>query len=152
MQAIYNKKTSIITKIIDTAEQNIGIYLQENEDYKNYPFNNYLSKGTNINIYLDNGKLRPNSEQIEMGFVTLNDDEVLEDEVIRKLTEIEQIEIDLIPIPTDQEIKIDDKGNKYLQPITDPVDKELQVIEDEIHLIEDEVLKSIIQDRMEGKI
>ena len=150
MQAIYNTKTSIITRIIDTSDQNIGKYLNENEDYKNYPFSNDLSKGENINKFTDEGRLRPNSELIADGLITLGDDEILEDEVIRKLTEIEQIEMDLIPMPTDQEIIIDEEGNKSLQTIVDPIDKELQAVESEIKTMEDNALKSIIQDRIEG--
>ena len=152
MQAIYNTKTSIITRMIDTSEQNIGKYLNENENYKDYPFSNDLSTGENINKYTDEGKLRPNSELVADGFIILGDDEILEDEVIRKLTEIEQIEMDLIPMPIDQEITIDEDGNKSLQAIIDPIDEELQTIESEIKTIEDEALKSLIQERLEGKI
>ena len=152
MQAIYNTKTSIITRMIDTSEQNIGKYLNENEDYKDYPFSNDLSTGENINKYTDEGKLRPNSELVAKGLITLGDDEVLENEVIRKLTEIEQIEMDLIPMPTDQEIIIDEEGNKSLQTIIDPIDEELATIESEIKTMEDEALKSLIQERLEGKI
>ena len=150
MKAIYNTKTSIITRMIDTSEQNIGKYLNENEDYKDYPFSNDLSKGENINKFTDEGRLRPNSELIEDGFIILGDDEVLEDGVIRKLTEIEQIEMDLIPMPTDQEIKIDEDGNKSLQAIADPIADELQTVESEIKTMENNALKSIIQDRIEG--
>ena len=152
MKAIYNTKTSIITRIIDTSEQNIGKYLNENENYKDYPFSNDLSTGENINKYTDEGKLRPNSELVADGFITLGDDEILEDEVIRTLTEIEQIEMDLIPMPTDQEIIIDEEGNKSLQTIVDPIDEELQAVESEIKTMEDEALKSLIQERIEGKI
>ena len=152
MQAIYNTKTSIITRMIDTSEQNIGKYLNENEDYKDYPFSNDLSTGENINKYTDEGRLRPVSELIEMGLITLGDDEILENGVIRKLTEIEQIEMDLIPMPTDQEIIIDEDGNKSLQTIVDPIDEELQAVESEIKTMEDEALKSLIQERLEGKI
>ena len=138
--------------MIDTSEQNIGKYLNENEDYKDYPFSNDLSTGENINKYTDEGKLRPNSELVAKGLITLGDDEVLENEVIRKLTEIEQIEMDLIPMPTDQEIIIDEEGNKSLQTIIDPIDEELATIESEIKTMEDEALKSLIQERLEGKI
>ena len=150
MQAIYNTKTSIITRMIDTSDQNIGKYLDENEDCKQIPFSNDLRVGEHINKFTNEGRLRPNSELIEDGFIILGDDEILEDEVIRKLTEIEQIEMDLIPMPTDQEIIIDEEGNKYLQTIIDPIDEELATIESEIKTMEDEALKSIIQDRIEG--
>ena len=152
MQAIYNTKTSIITRLIDTSEQNIGTYLNENEDYKDYPFSNDLSVGENINKFTNEGKLRPVSELVTDGFIILGDDEILEDGVIRKLTEIEQIEMDLIPMPTDQEIIIDAEGNKSLQTIIDPIDEELQAVESEIKTMEDEALKSLIQERLEGKI
>ena len=150
MQVIYNIKNGSITRLIDTSEQNIGKYLNENEDYKQIPFRNDLGTGENINKFDDNGRLRPNSELVADGFITLGEDEVLEDEVIRKLTEIEQIEMDLIPMPTDQEIIIDEEGNKSLQAIIDPIAEELQTIESEIKTMEDEALKSIIQDRIEG--
>ena len=152
MKAVYNTKTSIITRLIDTSEQNIGKYLNENEDYKDYPFSNDLSTGENINKYTDEGKLRPNSELVAKGLITLGDDEVLENEVIRKLTEIEQIEMDLIPMPTDQEIIIDEEGNKSLQTIIDPIDEELATIESEIKTMEDEALKSLIQSRLNEEI
>ena len=152
MQAIYNTKTSIITRLIDTSDQNIGKYLNENEDYKNYPFSNDLSKGENINKFTDEGRLRPVSELIADGFITLGDNEILEDGIIKKLTEIEQIEMDLIPMPTDQEIIVDEEGNKYLQAIANSIDEELQTIESEIKTMEDEALKSLIQERLEGKI
>ena len=152
MKAIYNTKTSIITRLIDTTGSNINSYLKENEFYKQIPFRNDLSVGENINKFTDEGILRPNSELVAMGLITLGDDEILEDEVIRKLTQIEQIEMDLIPIPTDQEIIIDEEGNKSLQNIIDPIDEELQTVESEIKTIEGEALKSLIQERIEGKI
>ena len=150
MIAIYNTKTSIITRLIDTSDQNIGKYLEENEDYKNVPFSNDLSVGENINKFTAEGRLRPVSEQIEMGLITLGDDEILEDGVIRKLTQIEQIEMDLIPMPADKEIIIDEEGNKSLQAIINPIDEELATIESEIKTMENNALKSIIQDRIEG--
>ncbi len=92
MQVIYTKKDGTITRLIDTSEQNIGKYLNENEDYKSYPFSNDLSKGENINKFNDEGILRPNSELVADGFIILGEDEVLEDEVIRELTEEERQE------------------------------------------------------------
>ena len=71
MKALYNTETNLITRLIDTTEQNISKYLKENEDYKNYPFNNELSKGQNINKYTDMGKLRPNSELVAENLITL---------------------------------------------------------------------------------
>ena len=152
MQAIYNKETNIITSMIDTTGSNINSYLKDNEFYKQIPFRNDLIVGENINKYTDEGKLRPNSELVADGFIILGDDEILENEVIRTLTEIEQIEMDLIPMPTDQEIIIDEEGNKSLQNIIDPIDEELQAVESEIKTMEDEALKSLIQERLEGKI
>ena len=150
MQAIYNIKNGSITRLIDTSEQNIGKYLNENEDYKQIPFRNDLGTGENINKFTAEGRLRPVSEQIEMGLITLAEDQILDGEVIRQLTQIEQIEMDLIPMPTDKEIIIDEDGNKSLQAIIDPIAEELQTIESEIKTMEDEALKSIIQDRIEG--
>ena len=92
MQVIDTKKDGTITRLIDTSEQNIGKYLNENEDYKSYPFSNDLSKGENINKFNDEGILRPNSELVADGFIILGEDEVLEDEVIRELTEEERQE------------------------------------------------------------
>ena len=152
MLAIYNKETNIITSMIDTTGSNINSYLKDNEFYKQIPFRNDLIVGENINKYTDEGKLRPNSELVADGFIILGDDEILENEVIRTLTEIEQIEMDLIPMPTDQEIIIDEEGNKSLQNIIDPIDEELQAVESEIKTMEDEALKSLIQERLEGKI
>ena len=59
---------------------------------KSYPFSNDLSKGENINKFNDEGILRPNSELVADGFIILGEDEVLEDEVIRELTEEERQE------------------------------------------------------------
>ena len=89
MQAIYNIKNSIITRLIDTSEQNIDKYLNENEDFKTVPFSNDLSVGENINKFTAEGRIRPNSELVAMGLITLGDDEVLDSEVIRPLTEEE---------------------------------------------------------------
>ena len=152
MQAIYNKETFLIRSIIDILEQDIEEYLEKNEAYKSYPFRNDLSKGQNINKFTDKGRLRPVSEQIEMGIVNLEDDEILEDGFIRKLTEIEQIEMDLIPMPKDKEIIVDDVGNKSLQAIIDPIAEELQTVEAEIQAMEDVALKSLIQDRLNEEI
>ena len=149
--ARYDKTTSLITSIFQTSD-NPQKYLEENEDYKQIPFSNDLSVGENINKFTDEGRLRPVSEQIEMGLITLADDEILENGVIRKLTQIEQIEMDLIPMPADKEIIIDEEGNKSLQAIIDPIDEELQTIESEIKTIEDEALKSLIQSRLNEEI
>ena len=89
MQAIYNTKTSIITRMIDTSEQNIGKYLNENEDYKQIPFSNDLSKGQDISKFTDEGRLRPNSELLAENLITLQEDQILDGEVIRDLTEDE---------------------------------------------------------------
>lgn len=89
MKALYNTETNLITRLIDTTEQNISKYLKENEDYKNYPFNNDLSKGQNINKYTDMGKLRPNSELVAENLITLEEDQILDGEIIRDLTEEE---------------------------------------------------------------
>ena len=89
MKALYNTETNLITRLIDTTEQNIDKYLKENEDYKNYPFNNDLSKGQNINKYTDMGKLRPNSELVAENLITLEEDQILDGEIIRDLTEEE---------------------------------------------------------------
>ena len=138
--------------MIDTTGSNINSYLKDNEYYKQIPFRNDLSIGENINKFTDEGKLKPNSELVADGFITLGDDEILEDGVIRKLTEIEQIEMDLIPMPTDKEIIIDEDGNKSLQAIIDPIADELQTVETEIKTMEDQALKSLIQERLEGEI
>ena len=92
MKAIYNKETSIITRLIDTTEQNIGKYLDENEDYKAYPFSNDLSKGENINKFTTEGRLRPNSELIADNLITLGEDKILDGEIIREMTEEERQE------------------------------------------------------------
>ena len=92
MQAIYNTKTSIITRLIDTSEQNIGKYLNENEDYKQIPFSNDLSVGEHINKFTNEGRLRPNSELVADGFIILAEDQILDGEVIRELTEEERQE------------------------------------------------------------
>lgn len=89
MKALYNTETNLITRLIDTTEQNIDKYLKENEDYKNYPFNNDLSKGQNINKYTDMGTLRPNSELVAENLITLGEDQILDGEIIRDLTEEE---------------------------------------------------------------
>lgn len=89
MKALYNTETNLITRLIDTTEQNIDKYLKENEDYKNYPFNNDLSKGQNINKYTDMGTLRPNSELVAENLITLEEDQILDGEIIRDLTEEE---------------------------------------------------------------
>ena len=89
MKALYNTETNLITRLIDTTEQNISKYLKENEDYKNYPFNNHLSKGQNINKYTHMGKLRPNSESVAENLITLEEDQILDGEIIRDLTEEE---------------------------------------------------------------
>lgn len=89
MKALYNTETNLITRLIDTTEQNISKYLKENEDYKNYPFNNDLSKGQNINKYTDMGTLRPNSELVAENLITLEEDQILDGEIIRDLTEEE---------------------------------------------------------------
>ena len=137
MQAIYNTKTSIITRLIDTSDQNIGKYLEENEDYKYLPFRNDLSVGENINKFTDEGRLRPNSELVVMGLITLGDDEVLEDEVIRELTE-EELKIKYPErYPTAEELALAE---------------ELQTVEAEIKTMEDEALKSLIQSRLNEEI
>ena len=89
MKALYNTETNLITRLIDTTEQNIDKYLKENEDYKNYPFNNDLSKGQNINKYTDMGTLRPNSELVAENLITLEEDQILDGKIIRDLTEEE---------------------------------------------------------------
>ncbi|MDK2818964.1 MAG: hypothetical protein KFW21_05905 [Spirochaetota bacterium] len=89
MKALYNIETNLITRLIDTTEQNIYKYLKENEDYKNYPFSNDLSKGQNINKYTDMGTLRPNSELVAENLIILGEDQILDGKIIRDLTEEE---------------------------------------------------------------
>ena len=139
MKALYNTETNLITRLIDTTEQNIDKYLKENEDYKNYPFNNDLSKGQNINKYTDMGKLRPNSELVAENLITLEEDQILDGEIIRDLTEEEL-----------QEKYPDRYPTLDLEEIT--ITKELQIVESEIKAIEEEALKSLIQDRIHKEI
>lgn len=139
MKALYNTETNLITRLIDTTEQNISKYLKENEDYKNYPFNNDLSKGQNINKYTDMGKLRPNSELVAENLITLEEDQILDGEIIRDLTEEEL-----------QEKYPDRYPTLDLEEIT--ITKELQIVESEIKAIEEEALKSLIQDRIHKEI
>ena len=137
MQAIYNKETNRITSIVDTTGSNINSYLKDNEFYKQIPFSNDLSIGENINKYTDEGRLRPNSELIEDGFIILGDDEVLEDEVIRELTE--------------EELKIK-YPERYPTAEDLAIAEELQTVEAEIKTMEDEALKSLIQSRLNEEI
>ncbi|MDK2819199.1 MAG: hypothetical protein KFW21_07120 [Spirochaetota bacterium] len=139
MKALYNTETNLITRLIDTTEQNIDKYLKENEDYKNYPFNNDLSKGQNINKYTDMGTLRPNSELVAENLITLGEDQILDGEIIRDLTEEEL-----------QEKYPDRYPTLDLEEIT--ITKELQIVESEIKAIEEEALKSLIQDRIHKEI
>lgn len=139
MKALYNTETNLITRLIDTTEQNIDKYLKENEDYKNYPFNNDLSKGQNINKYTDMGTLRPNSELVAENLITLEEDQILDGEIIRDLTEEEL-----------QEKYPDRYPTLDLEEIT--ITKELQIVESEIKAIEEEALKSLIQDRIHKEI
>lgn len=139
MKALYNTETNLITRLIDTTEQNIDKYLKENEDYKNYPFNNDLSKGQNINKYTDMGTLRPNSELVAENLITLEEDQILDGKIIRDLTEEEL-----------QEKYPDRYPTLDLEEIT--ITKELQIVESEIKAIEEEALKSLIQDRIHKEI
>ena len=139
MKALYNTETNLITRLIDTTEQNISKYLKENEDYKNYPFNNDLSKGQNINKYTDMGTLRPNSELVAENLITLEEDQILDGKIIRDLTEEEL-----------QEKYPDRYPTLDLEEIT--ITKELQIVESEIKAIEEEALKSLIQDRIHKEI
>ena len=136
MKALYNTETILITRLIDTTEQNISKYLKENEDYKNYPFNNDLSKGQNINKYTDMGTLRPNSELVAENLITLEEDQILDGEIIRDLTEEELQE------------KYPDRHHT-LDEVT--IDEELKIIETQITEKKESHYQALLKRREELK-
>lgn len=136
MKALYNTETNLITRLIDTTEQNIDKYLKENEDYKNYPFNNDLSKGQNINKYTDMGTLRPNSELVAENLITLEEDQILDGEIIRDLTEEELQE------------KYPDRHHT-LDEVT--IDEELKIIETQITEKKESHYQALLKRREELK-
>ena len=136
MKALYNTETNLITRLIDTTEQNISKYLKENEDYKNYPFNNDLSKGQNINKYTDMGTLRPNSELVAENLITLEEDQILDGEIIRDLTEEELQE------------KYPDRHHT-LDEVT--IDEELKIIETQITEKKESHYQALLKRREELK-
>ena len=89
MYAIYNKETKIIRAMIDTTEDRINGYLTNEESYKEFSFDTRATAGDNINIYTNEGTRRPNAELLTEGLITLREDQILEGEVIRTLTEEE---------------------------------------------------------------
>lgn len=128
MKAVYNTEINLITRLIDTTEQNIDKYLKENEDYKNYPFSNDLSKGQNINKYTDMGTLRPNSELVAENLITLGEDQILDGEIIRDLTEEELQEKYPDRYPTLDEVTIDEELKIIETQITEKKESHYQAL------------------------
>ena len=135
MKAIYNTKNNIIRMILDSTDP--SKYLEKNEDYKAFPHNANIKENTDIRIYDTEGRLRPNSELLADNLITLGEDQILDGEVIRPLTE--------------EELKV-----KYPERYPTAEDlalaEELATIEIEIKAMEDEALKSLIQSRLNEEI
>ena len=135
MKAIYNTKNNIIRMILDSTDP--SKYLEKNEDYKAFPHNANIKENTDIRIYDTEGRLRPNSELLADNLITLGEDQILDGEVIRSLT--------------DEELKV-----KYPERYPTAEDlalaEELATVEAEIKTMEDEALKSLIQSRLNEEI
>ncbi len=169
MIIIVHDQNKSITRIITCEKEQVSdLALQLNlEHYRTYETTNaYI--GLSIDHLLENGKIKSDKQLVEEKLIVLQADEVLEGDNLRKLTLQEQVDKRLITLKDDEEIRDniivtlsdDEMKEKFpdrysieeKKPIKDPVVEELQLVEHEIYLIEQEVLKGIIQDRMEGKI
>ena len=135
MKAIYNTKNNIIRMILDSTDP--SKYLEKNEDYKAFPHNANIKENTDIRIYDTEGRLRPNSELLADNLITLGEDQILDGEVIRSLTD-EELKVKYPErYPTDEDLALAE---------------ELATVEAEIKTMEDEALKSLIQSRLNEEI
>ena len=163
MYAIYNKETKIIRAMIDTTEDRINGYLKDKETYKEFLFSSRAKAGENIDIYTNEGTRRPNSELLADSLITLREDQILEGEVIRTLTQDELKEKfpDRYPeevtitkektiseLIAEKESEVKDLKDQYLdadldddEPLKLSLKAQIQVVKQEIALLKENVDK-----------
>ena len=113
----------IITRKIDYNDyiENKEIFNVDESMSKVFPNGFNISIGESVDVYNDDGTKKKNSELMDLGLLKLGDDETLDGEEIRKLTEVEQYKIDLLKKDINIESKTidtDEQGNEYIREKT----------------------------------
>ena len=112
-----------ITRIIDYNDyiENKEIFNVDESMSKVFPNGFNISIGESVDVYNDDGTKKKNSELMDLGLLKLGDDETLDGEEIRKLTEVEKYKRDLLKKDINIESKTidtDEQGNEYIREKT----------------------------------
>lgn len=111
--AVYDEN-NIITRILDIDL----LDSIKNDTYKIFENSSNVSIGENVNSYDDEGNMYPNSKLFELGLLDLAEDEKLEGEEIRQLTEVEKYKTAMLKKDISIEnktIDTDENGNEYIR-------------------------------------